>query len=173
MPYTAYDFHPVSHITIDAIGPPGQRTFLLQASYGTDMVSLVIEKEQAAALAYGIQQILEEIAERYPERSSADVETVDVTLRQPVVEGFRVGHLGLAYDEESDLLVIVAQQLMDEVDAEAMISARFWATRGQMIALSEHALEVVEAGRPICPRCGEPMEEWGHFCPRSNGHGRT
>ncbi|MDL2335593.1 MAG: DUF3090 family protein [Chloroflexota bacterium] len=32
------------------------------------------------------------------------------------------------------------------------------------------ALEVVRAGRPPCPLCGEPLEPIGHFCVRRNGH---
>ena len=33
------------------VGPPGQRTFFLQASRGTQLVSVVIEKAQVAVLA--------------------------------------------------------------------------------------------------------------------------
>ena len=32
------------------------------------------------------------------------------------------------------------------------------------------ALEVVRAGRPPCPLCGEPLDPIGHFCVRRNGH---
>ena len=39
------DFNPVSRITIDAVGPPGERTFLLQASRGTSSVTLKLEKD--------------------------------------------------------------------------------------------------------------------------------
>ena len=42
-----FEMHPVSRITVDAIGPPGQRVFLLQASQGTETITLKIEKEQA------------------------------------------------------------------------------------------------------------------------------
>ena len=32
------------------------------------------------------------------------------------------------------------------------------------------ALAVVQAGRPPCPMCGEPLEPTGHFCTRRNGY---
>jgi len=49
-------------------------------------------------------------------------------------------------------------------------TARFVATRAQARALSEHAEEVVEAGRPRCRFCGFPMDAGGHTCPAMNGH---
>jgi hypothetical protein len=49
--------------------------------------------------------------------------------------------------------------------------ARFEATRAQARAMSEHALEVVAAGRPRCQLCGYPMGVGGvHVCPAMNGH---
>lgn len=32
------------------------------------------------------------------------------------------------------------------------------------------AVAVVQAGRPPCPMCGEPLEPTGHFCARRNGY---
>jgi len=32
------------------------------------------------------------------------------------------------------------------------------------------AIAVVQAGRPACPMCGEPLEPTGHFCVRRNGY---
>ena len=69
------DMHPVSRITIDAIGPAGQRVFLLQANQGTSTITLKIEKEQAQILAHSIDQLLGELAERFP-RGLADMEAL-------------------------------------------------------------------------------------------------
>ena len=46
------------------------------------------------------------------------------------------------------------------------------ATREQLRALSRNIAEVVAAGRPRCPLCGEPMESTvkPHGCVRTNGH---
>ena len=46
------------------------------------------------------------------------------------------------------------------------------ATREQLRALGRNIAEVVSAGRPRCPLCGEPMEsaDKPHGCVRANGH---
>lgn len=165
-----YDLNPVVYITADAIGPPGERVFYLQASHGETLVTVRLEKEQVQALAISVEQMLEELEKRRPQ-SVGEMELIsqyDLVLREPIDPIFRVGQLGLGYDEDADLLIIVAQELTD--DSEEMSVARFWATRGQMKALSEHSLQVVEAGRPICPLCDQPMDPDGHYCPRRNGH---
>jgi len=54
-------------------------------------------------------------------------------------------------------------------EEEDVPSVRYVATREQMRALSEHALDVVAQGRPTCPLCGAPIDPEGHFCPRSDG----
>ena len=165
-----YDLNPVLHITADAIGPPGERVFYLQASQEDTLVTLVLEKEQVQALAISVEQMLEELEKRHPQ-SVSEMELIsqyDLVLKEPVEPLFRVGQLGLGYDEETDLLIVVAQELTDEGDE--MSVARFWATRAQMKALSDHSLQVVASGRPTCPLCGRPIDLEGHFCPRRNGH---
>jgi uncharacterized repeat protein (TIGR03847 family) len=170
MPPEIYDLNPVMHITADAVGPPGQRVFYLQAGQEDTLVTLVLEKEQVQALAISVEQMLEELEKRSPQ-SVGQIELIsqyDLVLREPIEPLFRVGQMGLGYDEDNDLLIVVAQELTDE--DEEMSVARFWATRGQMKALSEHSLRVVEAGRPTCPLCERPIDSDGHFCPRRNGH---
>jgi uncharacterized repeat protein (TIGR03847 family) len=165
-----YDLNPVMYITADAIGPPGQRVFYLQASEGDNTVTLVLEKEQVQALAISIEQMLEELEKQRPQ-SAGEMELIsqyDMVLREPIEPAFRVGQIGLGYDEGADMLIVVAQELTDE--DEEMSVARFWATRAQMKALSEQGLRAVESGRPICPLCNRPIDPDGHFCPRRNGH---
>jgi len=165
-----YDLNPVGSITADAIGPPGERVFYLQASHEDTLVTLVLEKEQVQALAISVEQMLEELEKRHPQ-SAAEMELIsqyDLVLREPIEPIFRVGQLGLGYDEDSDMLIVVAQELTDDNDEMSVV--RFWATRAQMKAMSEHSLRVVDAGRPTCPLCGQPMDQDGHYCPRRNGH---
>jgi uncharacterized repeat protein (TIGR03847 family) len=169
------EMHPVSRITIDAVGPPGQRVFLLQASQGGETVTLKLEKEQARVLAQGIDQVLDELSERFPREITKLEEPLssELVLRDPLEPAFIVGQIGLGYDESEDALVLVVQELTAaEEDAELAAIARFWATRGQMQALSHHVQEIVAQGRPICPLCNQPIDPDGHFCPKSNGHER-
>lgn len=167
MPQPMYDFNPVGHITVETIGPPGQRTFFLQASQGLMVLTMVMEKEQAAALASAIDQLLEQVGvEDYVPGE------FDLSLHTPVEPEFRIGQMGLGYEENLKRVVIIVEELLtDEEETEREpIVARFWMSRAQAKALSEHAAEVVAAGRPTCPLCGEPIDPTGHFCPRSNGH---
>ena len=84
---------------------------------------------------------------------------------------FRVGEFGLGYDADSDLMVLVARELMpDEAPPEEGGVVRFWCTRDQLRALARWGIEVASRGRPVCSQCGEPMDPEGHFCPKKNGH---
>ena len=167
-----YDFNPVTHITVETIGPPGQRTFFLQASQGLMVLTMIMEKEQAAALATAIDELLEQIGASEEEEESPD--TIDLALHEPVDPEFRIGQMGLGYEERQGRVVVIVQELMTEEEAEERepIVARFWMTKAQARALSRHAAEVVAAGRPTCPLGGNPIDPTGHFCPPSNGHHR-
>jgi uncharacterized repeat protein (TIGR03847 family) len=168
-----FELDPVHSITAGFIGRPGQRVFYLQAAGEGDVVTLIVEKQQVEALARGIEQFLEELHEKFPDlaEASADYNPADMSLTVPVDPAFRVGQLGLGYDQERDLLVLVAQGMVpDGGEADDADSARFFATRAQMRALGAHGLVLVQQGRPICGNCGQPIDPEGHFCPRSNGH---
>lgn len=170
----ARDLNPVTRITIGAVGPPGQRIFLLQASQHDWMITLKIEKEQARVLATSTTELIEELDEKYPRTPSKFDRPLssDLMLHEPMEPEFIVGQIGIGYDEEQDLIVLVVQEVqLDPADEAA--TARFWATRAQMEALSDHALEVVNQGRPICPLCDSPIDPDGHFCPKSNGYERV
>ncbi len=182
-----FDFNPVNAIVADAVGRPGQRTFFLQARQGGDMATLIMEKEQVAALATSILQLLEELEKERADLPAVEEETGVPSLREPLEPAFRVAQLGLGYDERQDLMVLIAQAIPDAGGEEQDLAAdppslemvedevddqkaRFYATRAQMRSLSEHALQVVAAGRPECPLCGRVIDPDGHFCPRTNGH---
>ena len=163
------ELNPVSHLTVGTIGPPGQRVFYLQGSQDAEAISLIIEKHHAAALATGIESLLEELARQYPESGGRQGDVwLDMRLQEPVTALFRVGNIGLGYNEAIDRVVVVAYELVPEEEEPNVAS--FWATRKQVRALAKHAQDVVKAGRPVCGNCGQPMDPSGHFCPHRNGH---
>jgi len=168
-----YEFNPVLRITVGAIGRPGRRVFLLQASDETKTISLRLEKEQVYALARAIDELFREMEQREvrPISSKEEPPEEDMALQEPAEVAFVVGQMGLAFDQSSDRMVLVVQEALPEEGKEAAL-ARFWATLGQMRALSRQAKEVVAKGRPICPLCQQPIDPEGHFCPRGNGHGQ-
>jgi uncharacterized repeat protein (TIGR03847 family) len=170
---TIYEVNPVKSITTGFIGQPGKRVFYLQAHGEAEVITLIVEKQQVEALAHGIEQFLDELKEKHPDlpEAAADYVPTRMQLQTPVDPAFRVGQLGLGYDADRDLLVLVAQEIVPEgTESAEANSARFFATRSQMRALGAHGLVLVKQGRPTCGNCGQPIDPEGHFCPRSNGH---
>lgn len=165
------ELNPANHLTIGTIGPPGQRTFYIQGSKGANTISLTIEKEQAIMLAGSFESLLEELQKLNPQLAREGMEQIfiDLRLREPVESLFRVGNMGLGYSEEDDRVVLVAYELTEEEEEEPS-AVSYWVTRAQISLLIPHIQEVVQAGRPICGNCGQPMDSEGHFCPHRNGH---
>lgn len=173
MPQIDVELDPVSHITADAIGKPGQRVFYIQAQQALETVTILVEKIQIQSLGIGIEQFLQEIRERYPELvdPSAAYDEEQMHIQPPVDPLFRAGEIGLAFDAERDQACLIINEIVaDEMEAEDVRVARFWMTRSQLLAMITWGLDVANHGRPICPQCGEPMEPEGHFCPKKNGH---
>lgn len=173
MPGDEIDLRPVTHILTDAIGPPGKRVFYLQGWQEDRIITLIVEKFQIQSLAIGLEQFLSELESKNPDlpQASATYEEDHMHINPPVEPLFRVGELGLGYDEDSDLLILVARELVPEgEDPEQAGVVRFWCTRDQLRAMSSWGIEIASRGRPLCPQCREPMDPEGHFCPKKNGH---
>ena len=100
----------------------------------------------------------------------------DLELEEPVDAAWVVGTLGLSYDSAADRIVLLAEEAvpedeeLEEPDETSASMARFTITREQAAALAIRGTELVEAGRPPCPLCGNPLDPSGHVCPRTNGH---
>ena len=171
-----YDLNPVDYIIADAVGEPGKRTFYLQARTGRQSVSLVLEKQEVNNLASSVLQLLEELEEKYQDLAPI-ARTKKVLYPEPLIEpSFRIGQLLIGYDEDDDRIWLIARALLVNEEGaivdpedESVPSARMVATRQQMHTLSEHALEVIARGRPLCPLCGRAIDRQGHFCPRTDG----
>jgi len=178
------------YFTTGAVGQPGQRVFYLQGRQERQVVTLKVEKEQVAALADYVAGLLAKLP-------AAAAASTDLPLLEPVEPAWAVGSLGLGYDDTSDRLVVVANEAIEQEDADGEeedeedapqieaaeaseatdpseapegATARFLITRAQAAAFVERARALVKAGRPICPMCQQPKDPEGHVCPRSNGH---
>jgi uncharacterized repeat protein (TIGR03847 family) len=162
------ELNPVSHLTIGTVGPPGERVFYIQGSKGPELISLIIEKQQAAMLSSSIETLLEELAQKHPYEEERESVWMDMRLKEPIEPLFRVGNMGLGFNEEVGRIVIVAYELVDEDEEANAVS--YWCSRPQAQSLAKHSTEVVQAGRPICGNCGRPIDADGHFCPNRNGH---
>jgi uncharacterized repeat protein (TIGR03847 family) len=173
------ELDPVTRLTADAVGEPGQRTFYLQAADARgDQVTLLVEKEQVRRLAENLQAWLPELAAGRPEdpAEAAAAEAGELALSEPLEPDFRVGQLSLQYDPERDRVVVVATELQaveedeDPADLPEPAEVRLFVTRPQLRVLARHGSQVVARGRPLCPLCGNPLDPTGHICPAQNGH---
>lgn len=189
-----FSFDPPDRFVAGAVGQPGQRTFFLQASKGSQIVSVALEKAQVAVLAERLALLLLALRDRGVTLADDKLVTAGEQLpelAQPVIEEFRVGALTLAWDADRERVVIEARELTDddveetaeEADPLAAIVSDLGApapdgpdmVRVLLEPEAAHtfvngAVAVVQAGRPPCPMCGEPLDAAGHFCPRRNGY---
>ncbi|MEU0336307.1 DUF3090 domain-containing protein [Streptomyces sp. NPDC006193] len=176
------------------VGLPGRRTFFLQATAGSRVTSVVLEKTQVAALAERMEELLDEVVRRSGGSAAvpavAPSEIADTApLETPIEEEFRVGTMALAWDGEEQRMIVEAQALVeldadteedlaeaeerllqDEENGPPMLRVRL--TGAQARAFAKRALDIVNAGRPPCPLCSLPLDPEGHVCPRQNGYRR-
>jgi uncharacterized repeat protein (TIGR03847 family) len=180
MPVYYYD--PPERFVAGAIGQPGERTFYLQATARNRVTSVALEKFQVSLLAERLDELLDEML-RQTGGSGAPAVTPsgakdEGPLDLPLTEDFRVGAIVLAWDREGDRVVIEAQEESEEqveplaedvpLDGPAVLRVRI--TPAAARAFAERAQQLVAAGRPPCPLCGQPLDASGHICPRQNGH---
>ena len=162
-----YELDPVDSISVAAVGEPGKRQFFLLASGRGRTLTLACEKSQIQALITRLQQMLE--AQGIAIEPAAAAEAV----LQPGEPEWQVAEMGLGYHEARQMFVLVASEGAQAEGVEAPTddspSVRFWLSHRQAFDFSRQAETVMAAGRPLCPRCGLPMDPAGHPCPVKNG----
>ncbi len=168
----SWEFLEPESIVPGVIGEPGRRTFFLQACEAGRTVSFKLEKQQVAALCDYLEGILADLPAIHPGQFIAPI-----SAEEPIGMQWVVGGLAVAYEEDDDRLIIVAEELaefdeesdaaFDDFDTSAA-TARFRLTRAQVAAFIAVGADIVRAGRPPCRLCGRPMDPGGHPCPRLN-----
>ena len=175
------------------VGQPGERTFFLQAREGNRITSVVCEKQQVSVLAEHLDKILNEVVRRSggeidvppPAPAPRDTQPLDA----PITEEFRVGTMTIAWDPNIDRIVIEMfsndetaedseeetpaepeQELSPEEESDEVFVVRITAAYAREFVARSQAL--VNAGRPACPFCLQPIDPEGHVCPRANGYRR-
>ena len=187
-----HGFDPPERFVAGTVGPPGQRTFFLQARAGSRLVSVALEKQQVAALAERVDELLDEVM---ASQTSEDVIPAvaplalqdNGPLEQPIEEEFRAGTMTLSWDPTdervvievfpfSDVNVVGPEQLgqdleeLEEPEPDEVLLVRL--TAGAARAFVARSESVLGAGRPSCPFCGNPIDPEGHLCVRANGFRR-
>jgi len=185
-----HSFDPPERFVAGTVGPPGQRTFFLQARSGARVTSVALEKQQVSVLAERIDELLDELL-RSIEGESTIPALPPISLQdndpleQPIVEEFRAGTMTLSWDAADERVVVevfplteeavvepgTPEEEIEEPEPEEVLLVRLPA--GLARAFSARAQAVVSAGREPCPFCGSPLDPSGHLCPRANGFRRT
>jgi uncharacterized repeat protein (TIGR03847 family) len=179
MPRRLFIFDPPDRFVSGSVGMPGSRAFFLQARKGRAVVSVALEKAQVAALADRLDDLLTVVDEAVtpPPAGAVTATADDRPLDEPVVEVFRVGAMALSWDAAAERVVIEAQPQDDsgdyveaaDDDDDGPDLMRVRIEREEARAFVRRAHELIAAGRPPCPFCGEPLEATGHFCLARNG----
>ncbi len=165
------------------IGVPGEREFFFQVVDGRRVLSVSCEKQQVAVLADRLGSLITEIGRRFgAEADDVPGEIPEgLLLDTPVDAEFRVGTMGLAWDGEQSQVIVELLALTEEEVGEDVVledredgpdALRVFLTLAEARDFARHAEQVVAAGRPPCPLCGNPLDPEGHICPRLNGYHR-
>lgn len=184
MPPIVHGFDWPDRFVIGTVGQPGSRTFYMQARSGSQMVTVALEKEQSAALAERIEEVLDELmagdGNPYSVPALTPEGLVDNDpLEQPVEEEFRAGVMSLGWDPSTAQIVIEAFPLI-VVDADDLEDVEMIAVEPEEVllvripvgtarAFAKRTREVVGAGRPICTLCRVPMDSDDHICELPDG----
>lgn len=152
------DYEEVFGLAADAVGVPGERTFLLQFTGPWGRHTYLLEKGQVAALAAGTYELERQLGES----SSNPSEMAPVLIDE--VPRFRIGQLALGYDEADGKVVLTIESVSE---GDERVSYRM--SIGVIMAAARQGEAAVGGGRPRCPKCGLAMDPSGHACPTTNG----
>ncbi len=109
-----YDFDHPARFVAGTVGPPGMRTFFLQARDERRLISVSCEKEQLAAVAERLVELLDELSGGpggpggAASEASAASYADDGPLETPIEDEFRVTTMSLGWDDERGVVLIEA-----------------------------------------------------------------
>jgi len=111
---TSMELDPVDRITTGAIGPPGQRSFYLQARKAKEVATIAVEKQQVQLLSASILEILARVGKETGEGP----DEAAMELEEPIEPLWRAGRLSIGYLEDRDLLLLEVHELVLEEEEE-------------------------------------------------------
>lgn len=181
-------FDPPERCVAGSVGPPGQRTFFLQASGEGRVVTVSLEKEQVRLLGESLAELLDEVAGADGTEAAAEAFVDKAPLDTPIDDDFRVQRLSVAWESLRRRVVLEAYDRPDQEDLADLgevaddadlpwsgvppQSLRVVLEPARARAFAQRCTASIEGGRPSCPFCGQPLDPTGHICPRANGYRR-
>src|SRR5438094_7238273 len=157
------ELDPVDRITTGAVGSPGSRTFYLQGRRGPQLITLLLEKQQVQLLAASVVEILSRVGKETGQGPPEE----QMALDAPLDPEWRAGRLSIGYQEERDLLMLEAEELLPEDEEEAGAEeeagglgglAEFGAELGVAEVEESEDLEALEELEDLEPEGGEERD---------------
>lgn len=178
-----FKFEKPDRCVIGAIGSYPDQSYFLQVTDAGEDVTVQMDFRQVRLLGKRIDQLLDSVSAHMNIHIPAKVKKASDQgpLHMPVDSEFFVGSIGLGWDMESLSLIIevmdftslpVTAEMMLQDSEEGPDTLRISLSSSAARQFARRALEVYAAGRPLCPLCGEPLDEDGHICARLNGYRR-
>lgn len=176
---TPSPYDPPERFVAGTVGPPGNRTFFLQARSGTRITTVSVEKIHVQAISDRISDLLEATGSLPAISLAADNEP----LETPFEDEFRVTTVALSWDHDRAVVVIECHD-RDPDDEEELAQAREAGLPADIQSMRvslppamagefvRRCKALISAGRPPCPFCGGALDPTGHICPRANGYRR-
>ncbi len=158
-------------------GEPGQRTFNVTVESERGSGTVWLEKEQLYSIAESLGSALS-LIDTVPEPSEDADEVTESDEGEPGnhIE-FKAWQIALQYDERKRVFLFAAagpdpdvpeEERGDDPDA---LMLHFAFSHEQASELAAKGIEIVSAGRPICPYCSIAInQDETHVCHRRNGH---
>jgi uncharacterized repeat protein (TIGR03847 family) len=130
------------------------RVGTLTLGWDSDSERVVIEAREMSDEDFDEDDEDDDEGESAPQAVEAEAE---VSAEIDAADALRAAIAGLA-----DTQSLASEASLDVVRVQLDPNAALQFASG--------AIAVVQAGRPPCPMCGEPLEPTGHFCTRRNGY---
>ncbi len=174
-----HSFDPPERFVAGTVGPPGQRTFFLQARTGARVTSVALEKAQVSVLAERIDELLDDLLSADDvDASIPAIPPVSLEdngpLEQPIVEEFRAGTMTLSWDSTDERIVVevfpfndatvvepgTPEEEIEEPEPEEVLVVRGQQLVEQLVdALGEHRHLLLLQGDAGHPGAGARLQE--------------
>ena len=164
-----YEFPHPDRVVVGALGPVGERSFVIQIRQGEGLVTAGIQREAALSIARRIDSLLREATALGWLGDPPEVEPELGPLDAPVDVLFNVGAIGWALDTRRGAIQLEFYPDDQDVQEVAAI-VQVWLYPGVAKQFAARARIIVATADPSCPFCSQPVHAAGHICPRSNGY---
>jgi len=164
-----YEFPHPDRVVVGALGPVGERSFVIQIRQGEHLVAVGVQREAALSIARRIDSLLQEATALGWLGEPPEIEPELGPLDAPVNVLFNVGAIGWALDTRRGAIQLEFYPDDQDVQEVAAI-VQVWLYPRVAKQFAARARIIVATADPSCPFCSQPVHAAGHICPRSNGY---